>query len=151
MFDPVWSIVFPVLLIAVGVGAMVWHFQTWRTFESSRNELERQFRWRQYRRRMQASGVMGVLGVAVFGGTRLDQLERPSLFVVWWCSVAALVGWLLLIALADALATTIYAGRMRREYDRGRRTLEAELARRAAHANGTGSTPASDADPPRSD
>ena len=78
---------------------------TWRA-------ARRDFRRRQYRRRMQTSAMLGILGAAIFvGQLLLDWAVSSGLLLVYWCGVLALVVWIALLALADMTATHFHYAR----------------------------------------
>ena len=78
---------------------------------------EQNFRRRQYRRRLQTSAMLGVLGGAILVGQLLIAWPASeSVLVLYWTGVFLLVLWLALLALADMAATRLYYGRERDKY-----------------------------------
>ena len=89
------------LLVAAGAVLMLWHrANLLQTRDEQPSERDEEFAWRRFRRRMQASGMMGVVGVAII----LGQLPMSPLFALfYWSGVVLVVLWMMLLALADAL------------------------------------------------
>lgn len=118
-------VVSAVLLIA----SMTWmarHIQLWnRARETVLDERELDFRRRQFGRRMQTSGLMAVLAVAMFAGC---WITRPPLLVLfYWLVVVGLTAWLMLLAAADMLATRIHFARMEDECKVAQSRLRSQL------------------------
>ena len=107
------SVLVSVALCVSSAGLMVWHVRAWKRLQSAGiDPRERDFRRRQYRRRMQTSAMLGVLGVAIFVGQLLMAWPASQMFLVlYWSGVVVLVLWLALLALADMAATGFYYGR----------------------------------------
>lgn len=114
------------LLLAAGVMMFI-HVRTWHTVrqqDSSSNEVN--YYRRQFRRRMQSSAMLGLLGVALFIG---QLITRPILEIAFWGVTLILVVWLGLLAGVDIIATRYHFGRLRRNYLIEQVKLQAELRR----------------------
>lgn len=123
-------LVFPAVLFGLALGLMAWHVGAWRAVrDREKDEIERQFQWRRFRRRMQASGMLGLVAVAAAVGLLVPKERQPSLFVYVWFGVFLVTMWILLLALADALATRSHAIRLRLEHQVEHARLKAELER----------------------
>jgi len=131
--------VISLLLFGCAVGLMVSHQRTWRVVrESETDEIELDFRWRQYRRRMQTSAMMGILVVAVFFG---QLIERPPVLVVgFWGGVLLFVVWIAMLAMADYVASRHHFARLEHNYIIEQAKLHAE-ARRIRSVQGNGCRP----------
>ena len=107
------SIIVALVLCVSSAGLIVWHVRAWqRLSQAGSDPRERDFRRRQYHRRMQTSAMLGVLGVAIFVGQLLIAWPASRLFLVlYWSGVLVLVLWVALLALADMTATSFYYGR----------------------------------------
>lgn len=123
-------------LLAISVGALAWHVVEWR--KSRRHETdptEYDFYFRQFRRRLQASAMIGLLGAAIYFGSLISPQASPLAFVLYWLGVVLLALWLLLLALADAIATRAHLGRLQRrslsKLGELRRELAAQEERRS--------------------
>lgn len=108
------AIVVAGLLMICAAALLVWHWRSWRAAtQLSLEPQERDYRWRQFRRRMQTSGLLGVLAVGLAGGV---FIRRPPLVVLlYWGGMLVLVGWLALLAMVDWWATKLHFARLRRE------------------------------------
>lgn len=129
-----------VLLLAAG-GLLASHVWAWRT--SQHEELdpqERDYRRRQFRRRMHTSAMLGLLAVVTLGGYLLTLWFRSAwLAVLFSGSVMVLACWVVLLALLDMYATKRHFGRLRQDCLVEQAKLEAELRRiQAVRGNGKG-------------
>jgi len=132
------------LITVVAAGAMLWwHWSAWRHAQTDDlDDLERDFRERQFRRRMQASGLLGVLGLALLVGAVLMRIPlSPGFLTLYWCGVMALVVWMALLAAVDVWATKYHYGRARAAWAAERSRLEADARRlrelhRGSESNG---------------
>ena len=91
---------------------------------------ERDFRRRQYRRRMQTSAMLGILGLAILvGQLLLDRADSSMLLLAYWCGVIAMVVWIALLALADMTATSFHYVREKNDTVVEQARLKNELRR----------------------
>ncbi|MEN6406862.1 MAG: hypothetical protein ABFC77_10350 [Thermoguttaceae bacterium] len=123
------------LLLLVAVVLIVSHVRSWRAFQREPLDAEeRDYRWRQFRRRMQTSAMLALLAVAVLVG----YLIPPGFVALaFWLGVLLLVCWLALLAAVDIWATKHYFGRLTHETLVNKLRLEAELRRlQASEGNG---------------
>ena len=92
----------------------------------------------QFRRRIQISVMLGMIGILIPLGDQLDQLfiRRPFLFFVWVGCVFILVIWMVLMALGDWLSTFAFSAVARTHLRHERRELEEEIRRYRASKNG---------------
>lgn len=123
---PVAAWVLSAVLLIASVAWMVRHIQLWnRVRDTVLDARELDFRRRQFVRRMQTSGLMAVLAVAMFAGC---WLTRPPLLVLfYWMMVVGLTVWLMLLAAADMLATRIHFARMEDECKVAESRLRSQL------------------------
>jgi len=133
------SILISLVLLVSGGGLMAWHVVAWRRWRSQDVEArERNYRRRQFVRRMQTSAMLGLLGVAIIVGQVLTPWLRSLMFtVLFWGGVLVLVLWMGLLALADIVATQQHFGRLHNETLVERAKLQAE-ARRLQAGQGNG-------------
>jgi hypothetical protein len=110
---------------------MAWHVVAWRRGRAQDLEdREREFRHRQFVRRMQTSAMLGLLGVAIITGQVLTPRLHSKLFaMLFWGCVLVLVLWMGLLALADIIATQHHFGRLRTDNIVERAKLQAEARR----------------------
>ncbi|QGJ69895.1 Hypothetical protein PBC10988_15830 [Planctomycetales bacterium 10988] len=57
------------------------------------------------RRRFQMSAMIAVLGVGLLVGGLLTPESQPIAFLITWCGVLLLGGWILLLAFGDLIST----------------------------------------------
>ena len=135
-----WSyLAFSLGIVLAAVVMCVWHIRAWRGFRQGEHDAgEYDFRRRQFRRRIQASAMVGLLGLAVFGGCVMMVLRwNPLAITLYWLAVMVVLGWLGLLALADMVATKQYYGRIQDRYAVEQARLKAELRRiQAIQGNG---------------
>ena len=119
------SILFGLFLIAFAVLMLGQNAKAWRLAATDEmEERERDFRYRQYRRRLQANWMIAVIGLAVIVGVWVTE---PLMAAAYWLGVVLVVAWMALLAVADVVATQMYYGRLRQEHRDERVLLEAEL------------------------
>ncbi|GAB4145799.1 MAG: hypothetical protein Tsb009_18150 [Planctomycetaceae bacterium] len=108
--------------VSVGVGLLsfgVWllrsHIQTWRAQKNdpTLEDRERLHLYARYRRRMQASGIIVLLGVLIPMGDILFSVILPRnlapvWFALYWGVVLLLALWIILLALGDMYSTSVH-------------------------------------------
>ena len=147
-----WSAIpIPLLLLLCAAALMGMHVRTWRTFQQRpMDPAEQDYHGRQFRRRMQSSGMLGVLAVAIFVGQLISNVASPVILFAFWGAVALMVVWVAMLAVADILATKYYYGRLRRDCLIERAKLQARLNRMEnARGNGKSDRHRRDPDLPR--
>lgn len=123
----------PLAIIVLGVALLLWHWQSWRAVNRQEaNASELAYQRRRFRRRVQTSGMLVLLGAAMAGGQAIAPDKHPSLFVFFWSGVALLALWAMALALTDVLATRAHVGRLMRRQLAERAKLQAELTRMQA-------------------
>jgi hypothetical protein len=130
----VWSSVLIGLVLLVAAGWLTSsHLRTWRTVQQHREQLEPKefdYRRRQFRRRMQTTAMLGLLGLGILAAQLVSVLPvRPQVIVICWGVVMLLAVWLGLLAVADLVSTRYYFGRLKHDYFLEQVRLEAELRR----------------------
>ena len=132
--DTLSVILFTLFVVLSAAGLMVWHVRAWHeTARSAANQEEFLFYRRQFRRRMQTSGMLGVLGIGVLVGRLLMNLSLPRIVLAcYWAGVLLLLVWLALLALVDVWATKFYFGRLRDRVRLEQAQLRAAADRRIA-------------------
>lgn len=94
-----------------------------------------------FRRRLQTSGLIAVLGVLIGVGDQLPILRRnPALFGVYWLAVLLLTLWVMLLGVGDYFATrthgSVAMARLRKKQDELEREV-AEIKRRGSNGRDT--------------
>lgn len=124
------------LVLAAG---LIWsHLRTWRRAQAQELEPEEHdYRRRQFRRRMQASAMIGIVGGCLVIGALIPEDKWPTAFVIFWFGVILLVLWIMLLAVGDIVSTRMFVAHMDRERIVEQAKLEAELRRaKATRSNG---------------
>jgi hypothetical protein len=108
------------------------HRRSWRTaqVDASLSESDLRFARSQYRRRTQASGIIGVLGAAIGAGPLIPAEPWPM--VVYVASLAGACLCIVLLAGLDAWASQQNYRRLRSEQLTSQLKMARELARNAS-------------------
>ena len=118
-------------LVLMGLSGLMldMHRRSWRAAEqdASLTERDRRFAQAQYRRRTQASAIIGVLGAAI-GIEPLVPL-RPWPMVIYVASLASACGCIMVLAAIDVWATRQNFVRLRSEQLAAQIKLARELKR----------------------
>lgn len=125
--------VFSLCLLAVST-LLVWtHIREWKAIGASEpDERERRFGLDQFRRRVAASSMIGLIGVALLASPRMADPTRAS-FWFYWIGVLLAVMAIGLLALVDLIATRIYYRRLHESGIVEQAVLKAKLNRLRAH------------------
>jgi hypothetical protein len=101
------------VLCVCSAGLMAWHVRARKRLPAAEiDALERGFRRRQFRRRMQTSAMLGVLGLAIIVGQLLLLWATSAIVVaIYWLVVVVLVVWMLLLAMTDVADTSLFYSR----------------------------------------
>lgn len=105
------------------------HHVAWRTQQGDAelSEADRLFFRRRYRRRMQASGLMALIGVLLPIGDSVPLFRQaPGWFAVYWGTVLLLVIWLFVLAVSDMISTRAHSVLALRRIQAQQRELERE-------------------------
>lgn len=134
-------IVVTALLLLAAAALMVSHVRAWRVFQQEGLDAEEHdYRRRQFRRRMQTSGMLGVLSVIVAAGYFLTVWLRSGwVALLFGIVLLAMVCWIALLAAVDVWATKHHFSRMRDRCLVEQAKLRAEIRRMEAF-RGNGKT-----------
>jgi hypothetical protein len=125
------TIVFGAALLLLSAGLIISHLIAQRSYNTAEMEAdERSYRGSQFRRRMQASALIGVVGVAVLGGLWIDGPPGEALY---WCGVLLVVIWICLLAGADAASTQSFFRDVQKRRAAEHAALQPELDRYRRH------------------
>jgi hypothetical protein len=123
------SLVVAALLLILAAGLVQLHLRAWHKAQQAPSpERDMKFAWRQCRRRLQTSVMIGLVGVGILVAPLVD--DDPMLLLLVWGAVLALLAWVVLLALADMLDTRQFFGRERRENLAEQVRLQHELRKR---------------------
>ena len=132
----------PIFFFAVACVLLWTHSRTWQASRHCPDPEERDYRRRQYRRRMQTSGLLAGAAVALLVGQWIPEAVPRTFRILFWGGVVLVVFWVILLALADMVAIYHYYGRLRTSYLVERAKLQAQLRRvQAARGNGQDQPP----------
>ncbi len=133
-----WPFVVPAALILLSIVLVWWHFRQWNRFRQELTEpRDREYYRLRLRRRVQTSGMVGVLGLLILGGLLLPPRQFPTLFVLLWIGVLLLLLWIVLLALADGMAAHQYHARLQNDILVRRAVLEAQVRQAREHLQRT--------------
>ena len=110
--DAIISLSMGVALVAFGSMMLRWHFQSWAQHKADPHLDERDlFHFgRQFRRRLQISGLLVLLGVLIPAGDLLVPWQRfPRAFVIFWMVLVLIALWIMMLAALDWLSGRVYA------------------------------------------
>ena len=100
------------VLVASGSFAIRSHIRSWRRQQDDPTfqDRDRQYYGRRYRRRMQMSAILVILGILIGVGDVLLPFQKahPGPVALYWIGVLLLTGWLILLGLADLFSTVAY-------------------------------------------
>ncbi len=82
----------------------------------------------QHRRRLQTSILIGLIGILIFVGDLISEQIGPGKFAIYWIGVLLLVGYLVTLALLDALATATHMKASLARLRAQRRQIERQAA-----------------------
>ena len=118
-------------LVLIGLSGLLldMHRRSWRTAQQdpSLTTRDRRFAQSQYRRRTQASAIIGVIGAAI--GVEPLVPMRPWPMVIYVASLAVACGCIMVLAALDAWATRQNYARLRNEQLAAQLKLARELKR----------------------
>lgn len=118
-------------VVIAGLLLMRSHVQSWsrQQEDPELDDRDRRHLRRRFRRRMQASGLLTVIGVMIpIGDIESVFRAAPVIFAVYWFVVIALVMWVALLALGDLAATRAHSRVDISRLEHMQRELEQELA-----------------------
>jgi hypothetical protein len=129
-------------IIIAGVLAMRSHYYTWQKQKTDPDldERERQHLYRRFRRRLQATGLLVLIGILIpVGDIEVLFANRPGLFAAHWIAVIVLVLWVGLLAVGDLASTRVHSRVSLSRIEQKKRELEREVAAlQSRHTNGRG-------------
>lgn len=123
--------VFAISLVLIGLSGVMldMHRRSWRAAQqdSALTERDRRFAEAQYRRRTQASAIIGVLGAAIGVGPLVPR--EPWLMLLYVASLGGACVCIMLLGALDAWATRQNYARLRSEQLADQVKLARELSR----------------------
>jgi hypothetical protein len=106
------------------------HRRTWREARDSTTlpDADKRFARAMYRRRMQASGAIGIMGAAIGIWPIVDQQARPWSLLLYTAILLVACSWIMLLAMFDFWATRRHYQRVRMEQLAKQVQLAVEMA-----------------------
>jgi hypothetical protein len=122
---------YAISLVLIGLSGILLdsHRRSWRAAEqdTALSERERRYFLAQYRRRMQASGIIGLIGAAI--GVKALVPREPWPMALYLLLLAGACASIMLLAAIDAWSTRQYYARLRNEQLTAQIKLARELTR----------------------
>jgi len=125
------ALVFGSSLTLIALALMRWHFVSWndQKKDETLNDFDRNHFAAQYRRRMQTSAMVAVVGLLIpLGDLVFQWFKSPVWFGIYWCVVLVLVFWVALLGFGDRAATRAYTDAAMGNLNKERVSYEAQLA-----------------------
>ncbi len=136
------SILFGLCLCGLSAIMLMRNRAAWRTVDGTeRDEGERSFQQRQYRRRGYATALIGVVGLSIILSVWVPDSTAAAFY---WIGVILLVCWMALLAVADLIATRSHFNRLLQDQRDERLVLEAELDQIRRHQGNGQAKPSKD-------
>src|SRR6188474_475685 len=102
------TLIFSGLLIFTSLILVGMHVKAWREADhGGLAEREYNFHRRQYRRRMQSSGMLGIIGLLILGHL---WIRDNTMLALYWTGVLGLLVWPVLLAASDFAASRVHYG-----------------------------------------
>lgn len=130
LVDRILAPIFGGLLALAGGVAMWLHARAWRRQQDEDLEEPDRVHYRgRYRRRMQVSGLIALVGLMIGLGDALVPWQKvPTLFAIYWLAVILFATWILVLGLADMFATRAHTQAALARIRSQQRVLERQLA-----------------------
>ncbi|MHC4875179.1 MAG: YidH family protein [Planctomycetota bacterium] len=124
------AVLFGTGLVVLGLGMMAAHWRSWRRQEHDpeADEVDRRHYANRFRRRMQTSGLIVLVGVMLGAGDVFIWRFGPAASTVFWVFLLLLVCWIALLAVGDMTAIQSHSRNQMADIEARRRVLEQELA-----------------------
>ena len=120
------------LIVLFGAVMILMHVVVWRRqrADTSIDGKERAFLHRRYRRRMQTSSMVALIGLLIPVGDQLPILKREAgLFAAYWVLILLASVWMGCQALADLISTHTHSKAALLRVQQQQRELQQELSR----------------------
>jgi hypothetical protein len=121
--------IFSLVLIGLSGVMLDMHRRSWRQAEQdgTLSASERRYALSQYRRRTQASGIIGILGAAIAVGPLVPA--RPWPYAIYLASIAGSCLAIVILAAIDAWATRQHVARLRLQVLAAQAKMATEMRR----------------------
>ncbi len=124
------SLIVGISLVTIGGFMIRSHLRTWaaRQAEGMTDPADLLHYHNQYRRRIQTSALMAVIGILIFVGDVIGAQIGPKFFGIYWVGVLSLVAYLIVLAILDGLASASHTKAALARLRAQRRQLERHAA-----------------------
>lgn len=131
MTDSIPGIIVGTLLALFGAGLIHLHRTAWfhRQLDDELSEDDLKFFSRQYRRRMQTSGLLILIGFLIVIGDApyMPWKSYPAIFAIYWGGILLISFWIILSAIGDMSASRLRSTTMISRIQDQQRVLEKQL------------------------
>lgn len=124
------AVIFGSGLVVLGIGMMIAHRRSWKRqqLEPTANDADRTHYANRYRRRMQTSALIAMVGLLLgLGDVFIWQFGVPAA-TLFWMVMLILVCWIAVLAVGDMTAIQSHSKNQLADLEAHRRVLEQELA-----------------------
>ena len=112
------------------------HARAWRRQQAdpALDELDRDHYRTRYRRRLQTSGLIALLGLLIpLGDAPFFWRQGVRISTAFWCAILLLTVWIVLLAIGDIAATRAHARAALSRIRQKQRQLESQAAQLKRH------------------
>lgn len=131
MTDTIPGIIVGTLLVLFGAGLIHLHRSSWfdRQHDADLSDDDLKFFSKQYRRRMQTSSLLIVIGFLIVIGDSpyMPWKMNPALFAIYWGGILLIAFWIILSAIGDMSASRIRSATMISRIQDQQRLLEKQI------------------------
>ena len=131
MTDTIPGIIVGTLLVLFGAGLIQLHRTSWfhRQHDGDLSDNDLKFFAKQYRRRMQTSSLLILIGFLIVIGDApyMPWKMYPALFAVYWGGILLIAFWIILSAMGDMSASRIGSAAMISRIQDQQRLLEKQI------------------------
>ncbi|QDT95765.1 sugar porter family MFS transporter [Gimesia aquarii] len=129
--DTIPGIIVGTLLVLFGAGLIQLHRTSWfhRQLDADLSDDDLSFFSKQYRRRMQTSGLLILIGFLIVVGDApyMPWKSYPGLFAAYWGGILLIAFWVILSAIGDMSASRIRSSTMISRIQDQQRLLEKQI------------------------
>ena len=126
------ALVVGAILLVIGFGMMFFHYRSWQRQQEddSLDEFDREHYLKRFRRRMQTSGLLALMGILIpFGDAPFFWNQRDQfLSSIFWLIVLVMLMWIILLAVGDLTSSRMHGNVALARLRQRQRELEAQVA-----------------------
>src|SRR5262249_32807751 len=126
----VYAILIPLALLALACSLVMGHVRAWRVVQREEpDEADLAYSYRQFRRRVQTSALLGLLAIGLCVGQLIPAQRHPTFYMLFWFGMLLLLAWMVLLALGDLVLGRQHVAKLKLERRIAEAQLNAELDR----------------------